>query len=114
MTPSTAHLQAPSPYTNDRENPNPLPLSQAVLTAPVVVGFTVDDSFQFYSGGVYAPDTCTTDMDHAREFWHFSFGGGVPCYAALHWMYMHCAIKKVNGHPLWCPQHLQHRSGPRT
>jgi C1A family cysteine protease len=37
----------------------------SVAKAPVVFYFMVDSSFQLYRGGIYAPTTCTTRINHA-------------------------------------------------
>lgn len=33
-----------------------------------MVGFTVDESFQYYSGGIYTPLWCGTSLNHARAY----------------------------------------------
>ncbi|KAG1676852.1 hypothetical protein FOA52_010362 [Chlamydomonas sp. UWO 241] len=44
---------------------NEAALMEAVSVAPIVVGFTVDDTFQYYAGGVYTPLGCTQNLNHA-------------------------------------------------
>lgn len=41
--------------------------SQAVSNAPTVIYFDVEDSFQYYAGGVYQPTDCGTTINHGRS-----------------------------------------------
>jgi len=58
-------VQAAGGAMQVRPSRNEAALMEAVNIAPVVVGFTVDEPFQYYAGGVYTPVTCSKSLNHA-------------------------------------------------
>ena len=41
-------------------------MMQAVQTAPTVVYFDVESSFQSYAGGIYSPSVCGNSINHGK------------------------------------------------